>query len=143
MSISKDLRRFIADQITAAALDPAITQIAEGQNSELSNPDDGMIWFERQTTAHARTLGQAAGPPDEQTFDIEIYHPDPDVTESHADALQSLDGYRGPFGDGSVQAFFCETQGNDYLPRVRFSDDLALEGAFLVIEVRLYEPPAE
>ena len=78
--------------------------------------------------------------PEEQNFDIEIYHFDPEVVESNANALHLLDGYRGNFGDGSVQQILVDDQNDDYQPRVDFGDDLFFQVAFIRVEVRLYSP---
>lgn len=136
MSCATDLRTFLIDMAS-----PQITQCEQGHIDERTILQNGVVWFGRSSTSNNKTMAQASQIADEQFFDIEIYHPDPDVIETIADRLAALDCYRGAMGTGQVQGFYVETQSDDYLPRVQFTDSVALESAFISIEVRSYTGP--
>ena len=135
MSVATDLRKFLDDNP-----DVTITQICEGQVSELHDPDIGFIWFGRVGTQREETLGPVSGQPERQYFDLELYHPDPDTVEEISEVLHLLHNYSGAFGDGNVQVFKVSNQKDGYEQRVQFSDDVTFDHAFLMLEVISYTP---
>jgi hypothetical protein len=136
MSLATDLRQFLLDDV-----DVTLTQVCQGFVPELAQRPDGFIWYKRRGTEHARTFEQARTVPESQYFDVEIYHTDIDVVEANADAIQLLDMFNGDFGVGQVGAVFVNDQGDDYVPKVPFSDDEHLESSFLSLEIRGYTAP--
>lgn len=113
-------------------------QISQDFIPEGVDPQDGYIYYGRRATDHARTFDKD-GEPDSVFFDIEIYHSDPGEVEAAADKIQSEDCYHGNFGDGFVSGFFAETQTDDYMPRVQFTDEVAFHAAFLSVEIRNHQ----
>lgn len=138
MSVSKDLRRWLINDVGVT-----IRQIEEGNVNELACPDDGLIWYGRSGTERARTMcGEGRDYPEEQQYAVEIYHPDMDVVESNTILLHNHDQYRGVFGNGYVQCLQVDNQSDEYVPRMRFTDEVALNAAFLSINLRLYRDVA-
>ena len=132
MSIAEDLRAFIL------SIDQwPIDQVHQAFVPELSDESEGFVYFARRGTTHERTMTPDGGPDAEQ-FDIEIYHPSIDIAESASDLIHAKDCYSGDFNGSHIGAFFVETQTDDYVPRVQFTDDQALHACFLSIEVRGY-----
>lgn len=136
MKVAEALRQFILD-----ISEWPIEQVHQNYVPEQSVAASGFVYFARRGTAPTRTFEQASGPPESSFFDIEIYHPDIDAAESAADLLHGLDCYHGDFVGGHIGAVFVETQADDYVPRVQFTDDTALHGAFVSIELRQFLPP--
>lgn len=133
MSLATSLRSFLRSMA-----DQPIDQIAQQHIPENYNPANGFIFYARRSTQTARTFAQATVLPEQQYFDLEIYHPDLSVAEATADRIQMHDAYCGAFGAGTVQAFFVDTQSDDYVPQVNFDDEQHMSSAFLSIEVRSY-----
>lgn len=135
MSLAKSLRTFLQ------SISP-IAQVAQQNIPANYKVADGFIWFARRATQPARTMQRGeVSTPDQQFFDVEIYHKSIDAVEEAADALQAFDTHRGEFGSGKIQALFVESQSDDYVPRVDMTDTENLSSAFLSLEIRSYKEP--
>jgi hypothetical protein len=133
MSLAKSFRSFVM-----SLDDMQIAQVAQQHIPETYRPAIGMVWFARRGGSHSRTFEQASGVPGEVYLDVEIYHPDLDVTEQTSDLFLGLDCYHGEMGDGWVGGMFVDHQGDDYVPQVNFDDNLHLSSVFLSFEIRNY-----
>ena len=134
MSVAKDLRAWLI------ANNPHITQVTQDFVPSQVNVKQGVIWFGRTNTNNNDTMTANGRIPDEQSFDIEIYHPSPQFVEEVADAFTVLSPYRGTFGSGFVQALFIGSQTDEYIQKVSFTDAENLFSAFIELDIRLYQP---
>lgn len=136
MTLATDLRAFLL-----AIPEFPIDQVHQAYVPEQSDAAQGFVYFARRGSAHLRTTDGVGNPADEHSFDIEIYHSSIDTAEAAADLIQQQDCFHGSgFGDGSCGAFLVDSQTDDYVPRVQFTDDVAFHAAYLSVEVRGYLP---
>ena len=133
MSLGIDLRtKLLSDSTLAGLVGERVMQgkIAQGES-------DPCIWYGRAgiDPEDSRTLDQAPGErPFREQWDLEVYADSLDLLDAVADRIRLLDCYRGPFGDGSVQAVFVFDHTEDYLPRGDGSDN-GRDGAFFRLEI--------
>ncbi len=133
MSLAKSIRTWLI-----AMPGHSFGQIAQQKIPPNFDEKLGFICYARRNTSPARTMARESGANDQQFFDVEIYHQDPDKVEEMADLLQSYDRYRGAFGTGNIQALFVDGQTDDYVPLVDNTDTEHLMSAFLSFEIRSY-----
>lgn len=133
MSLAKSIRTFLI-----GLPGHSFGQIAQQKIPPNFDYNLGFICYARRNTTPLRTMEQATGPNDQQFFDVEIYHKNPDNVEAMADLLQTKDTYRGDFGEGRIQALFVDGQTDDYVPLVEMTDTENMMSAFLSFEIRSY-----
>jgi hypothetical protein len=133
MSLAKSLRSFLI-----AIPGHSFGQIAQQKIPQHFDPKLGYICYARRNTTPLRTLDLNQGTNEQQFFDVEIYHQNPDSVEVMAELLQTYDCYRGEFGEGTIQALFVDGQTDDYVPLVEMTDTENMMSAFLSFEIRSY-----
>lgn len=93
------------------------------------------IYFERMSVRHERVVDEEQGTrPFSQTFAVACVADTLYEAEQLADAIRTVDGYRGTFGDSAVQATFVGEQ-DDQFDRERLGSDAGRHLRILTVEV--------
>jgi len=136
MSFGSDMRQFLLGRTDIAQL----IGTRAHQNHVPAGYGGTYLWFARSGHAAADTLDMAAGDdPFETTWDVECISSAPDEAMDLAELVLGLHGYRGAFGEGTVQGIFVETQTDGYVPQGVGLDE-ALEVGALICTIFGYTP---
>lgn len=110
---------------------------AVSYNSVPQDKDVPYIFFQQSGAEDDIALGDSAGVPTRPAYDVEIW----DSTPYGAIALKNLvharlNRHRGTFGDTTVQAIFCASVDDEFIPNGG-GDERGLHGSFFRAEVVL------
>lgn len=140
MSFDTDLRAFLLAQ---SAISTPIGGARLHQNHVPESYGGTYLWIGRSGIGRADTLDMTPADnvdPWQQRFDAEAISENQADAMDLASAIESLHGYRGSFGTGTIQGVFCEDQVDGYVARGVMSD-LGLDVGALVLTFIGYAPP--
>ena len=76
------------------------------------------LWMGRSSRKLDRVLSEAQGAAsDEEWFDVEAISDDLDEAQRLADAVRTLDNFRGTMGTQTIKGLFLNDQDDNYVPR--------------------------
>lgn len=124
-NLGTNLRSFLLSQTELAAI--VGLRIHQDHVPQSKVDTDGYfrpyIWFGRSGVGREECLSPELGaPPDIEFFDLECIAPSMPMADEIADQVTALDGYKGEFGEQSIQAIFVEDQSDEYVPRGQRTD---------------------
>lgn len=119
MSMSEDFRAFLLSKPDIANSVGSSVHV----NSVPEETTPPYIWMRRSGAGSERSLGDAQGTAAfEERWDLEVISDSPGEAEDLAASVRNLDGARGTFGTGTIQALFVEDYSDEYVPKGVFSD---------------------
>lgn len=137
MTFGTDMRSWLQGLAVSAEHDPGARFHENTVPPGYAGP---YVWFQRRTRSDELTFDMQPGQiPFEIFVDLEAIARGPEALALAAEIAQQSHGYRGPFGDGTVQAVFCEDHGDDYTPRGLMAEQ-ALQYGALELRVIGYSP---